>query len=60
MVGYFEPDDVDSLATVIWESFTNEALRLKRAENAKYFFNKYSWEQCKVDLVNLYESLLGN
>jgi glycosyltransferase involved in cell wall biosynthesis len=57
MVFYFEPDNVDSLADAIWYVYNNKAERIKKAENAKRFLEKYGWEKHKFDLINMYKSL---
>lgn len=57
MVTYFEPGDLDSLATAILDVFANRAKGMEKAENAKRFVDHYGWETHKFDLVNLYRSL---
>jgi glycosyltransferase involved in cell wall biosynthesis len=57
MVSYFEPDNVDSLVDAVWYAYNNKAERIKKAENAKRFLEKYGWETHKWDLINLYKSL---
>jgi glycosyltransferase involved in cell wall biosynthesis len=57
MVFYFEPDNVDSLADTILYAYNNRDERIRKAENAKSFLEKYGWEKHKFDLINMYKSL---
>jgi glycosyltransferase involved in cell wall biosynthesis len=56
-VFYFAPDDVDSMSRAILEAFADEALRKRKAENARGFLRTYQWETHKLGLLNLYNSL---
>lgn len=58
MVGYFEPENVESLADAILQSFQDEDLRMKRSEKARNFLKKWGWETHKFDLLNLYRSFV--
>jgi glycosyltransferase involved in cell wall biosynthesis len=60
MLGYFEPNNVESLADAIWKAYSNDDLRIKRASNARDFFVEYGWENHKLGLINLYDSLVRN
>ena len=57
MVCYFDPEDVDSMASAIFKLYKDESLRKKQAEKAKAFLNQYGWEKHKMDLINLYKNI---
>ncbi len=57
MVSYFEPENVDSLADAILGLYNDEHKRIKQAQTAKKFLDKYGWENHQMDLVNLYKKL---
>jgi glycosyltransferase involved in cell wall biosynthesis len=58
MVGYYEPENVESLADVIFESFKNERLRNQRVIKARRFLDEYGWDKHKFDFINLYDTVL--
>lgn len=58
MVGYFEPENIDSMADAILDAFNNEPIQIKRSIQARLFLKKYGWDIHKFDLFNLYKSLL--
>lgn len=57
MLGYFEPENVDSLSSAILESYRDEGTRLRRAERARTFLDRYGWPRHKADFIGLYSSL---
>lgn len=57
-VFYFEPEDVQSLAGAILSACQNRDARKQKAENARRFFDKYSWDSQKQDLFKLYRELM--
>jgi len=57
MVSYFEPENVNSLASVILELYNNELKREKQAQAASRFIEKYGWEKHQASLINLYKEL---
>lgn len=58
MVGYFEPENIDSMADAILDTFNNEPKRINRSERARLFLKKYGWDTHKHDLFDLYKSLI--
>jgi len=57
MVGYFEPENVDSLAEIILSLFRDVSRRKIQAERAKAFLDRYGWENHKFDFLSLYSRL---
>lgn len=57
MVCYFEPEDVDSMASAILKLYNDRSMRETQAEKAKAFLDQYGWEKHQMDLIGLYESL---
>lgn len=57
-VFYFEPEDVHSLAEAILSAYQNKDVRKQKVDNASRFFDKYSWNSQKQDLINLYRSMI--
>ena len=57
MVCYFEPENVDSMASAILKLYKDKSLRKSQAERAKAFLDKYGWEKHQKDLINLYREL---
>ena len=58
MVAYFEPDNIDSMADAILDAYNSEPKRIRKAEQARLFLQRYGWDTHKQDLFNLYKSLL--
>jgi glycosyltransferase involved in cell wall biosynthesis len=58
MVAYFEPGDVDSLASAIYRLYSERSTRTAQAEKARQFLGKYGWETQGTELVTLYQSLV--
>lgn len=56
-VFYFEAENVQSLAGAILSAYKNKHMRKQKVENARRFFDKYSWNNQKQDLINLYHSM---
>lgn len=57
MVGYFEPDNVDSLADAIFDLYNDKSKREKQAREAKGFTEKYNWARYQKNLTDLYDKL---
>lgn len=57
MVSYFEPDNVDSMASAILKLYRDKSLRKAQAEKAKSFLAQYGWEKHHIDLVNFYRDI---
>jgi glycosyltransferase involved in cell wall biosynthesis len=57
MVGYFEPESVDSLAERVLALYRDPARRRNQTEKARAFLDRYGWEKHQFDLLNLYRDL---
>ena len=57
MVGYFEPESVDSLAGMILSLYEDASKREKQTEKARVFLERYGWENHQLDLLNLYRQM---
>ena len=57
MVCYYEPENVDSMASAILKLYKDKSMRKKQAEKAKAFLDQYGWEKHRMGLIGLYESL---
>jgi glycosyltransferase involved in cell wall biosynthesis len=57
MVGYFEPESIDSLAGRILALYKNDSQRKRQTEKARAFLEQYGWENHQFDLLNLYKHL---
>ena len=57
MIGFFEPENCDSLASAILELKKNKSRREYQVVAAKRFLNRYGWENHKMELINLYEEI---
>ena len=57
MVGYFEPESVDSLAEQILALYRDPSRRRNQTEKARAFLDRYGWEKHQFDLLNLYRDL---
>jgi glycosyltransferase involved in cell wall biosynthesis len=57
MVGYFEPESVDSLAERILALYRDPSRRRNQAEKARAFLERYGWEKHQFELLNLYRDL---
>ncbi|MGA1825064.1 MAG: glycosyltransferase family 4 protein [bacterium] len=57
MVCYFEPENVDSMASAILKLYKDESLRKMQAKKAKTFLNQYGWNKHKMELIRLYKTL---
>lgn len=58
MLGYFEPEDVESLSSAILEAYRDEDKRLYRAKQARAFLDRYGWARHKEDFIGLYAALI--
>jgi glycosyltransferase involved in cell wall biosynthesis len=59
MVGYYEPDDVASLAGAIERLYRDPQRQSRQADRAGEFLQQHGWQRQGVDLVNMYQSLCG-
>jgi glycosyltransferase involved in cell wall biosynthesis len=60
MVGFFEPESVESLAGRVLSLYKDAAQRKKQAEKARVFLERYGWENHQTDLLNLYWQINGH
>lgn len=59
MVSYYEPENIDSMAEAILRLYRDPLLQRTQTENARAFLEQYGWETHKMDLIDLYNKLLG-
>ena len=59
MVGYYEPDDVASLADAIERLYRDPQRQSRQVDRADEFLQQHGWQRQGVDLVNMYQSLCG-
>lgn len=57
MVGYFEPDDLESLKQAILKLYQDRPGGRVMAENAQRFLDRYGWEIQSTDFINFYLSI---
>jgi glycosyltransferase involved in cell wall biosynthesis len=57
MVGYFEPENTDSLANIILELYRDGSKRRSQAQAAKGFLERFGWEIHQTEFLNLYRNL---
>ncbi len=57
MVTYFEPENVDSMASAILRIYRNKNQREQQVFNAKRFIDQYGWERHQMELFKLYKNL---
>jgi glycosyltransferase involved in cell wall biosynthesis len=60
MVGFFDPDNLDSMVQIIWTLYKNTNRRQKQAEKANEFLEKYGWHKQKISFLQFYENLVSN
>lgn len=60
MVGYYEPEDVDSMAEAIYVLCADPQRRRAQAARAAAFLTEHGWERQGAELVNLYDKLVEN
>jgi glycosyltransferase involved in cell wall biosynthesis len=60
MVGFYEPEDVPSLADAIERLYSEPATGRMQAGRAQGFLGEYGWDRQGTELVNLYQTLLEN
>ena len=58
MVSYFEPGNVDSMASAILELYKDRERRAKQAKTAEGFLHRYGWENHQYDLLDMYHDIL--
>jgi glycosyltransferase involved in cell wall biosynthesis len=56
-VGYFEPDDLESLKGAMLKIYGDESQGRRMAERAQRFLDQYGWEKQSADFIQLYESM---
>ena len=60
MVGYYEPEDVASLADAIHRQYGCPAARKRQTVAAAGFLEQYGWQRQGQELVTLYNGLTEN
>lgn len=60
MVGYYEPEDVESMADAIYRLYCAPQLRNRQAALAGTFLATHGWQRQGIELVNFYRQLLEN
>jgi glycosyltransferase involved in cell wall biosynthesis len=58
MVAYYEPEDVESLASAILRLHDDAQLRRRQAVIARDFLVRYGWERQGEELVSMYRTLV--
>jgi hypothetical protein len=58
MVGYYQPEDVSSLADAIYRLYVDPERRRQQAERSTQFLGDYGWERQGIDFVTFYRNLL--
>jgi glycosyltransferase involved in cell wall biosynthesis len=58
MVGFFEPEDVESMAEAIWALHESPARRCEQARRARAFLDEFGWDRQGPELVAFYRQLL--
>jgi len=58
MVGYYQPEDVSSLADAIYRLYVDPQRRRRQAERSTEFLADYGWERQGADFVTFYRNLL--
>ena len=56
-VGYFDPDDLESLKNAILKVYGDEQRGRKMAERAQHFLDRYGWEKQSADFIDFYLSI---
>jgi glycosyltransferase involved in cell wall biosynthesis len=57
MVTFFEPDNVDALASAIVTLYRQRTRAAEQVQRANKFLGRYGWERQQYDLINLYKEL---
>jgi len=57
MVTYFEPENVESMASAILALYQDPERRLEQARLAKAFLDHYNWDKHKYELISMYDNL---
>jgi glycosyltransferase involved in cell wall biosynthesis len=58
MVGYYQPEDVSSLADAIYRLYVDPERRRQQAERSIQFLGDYGWERQGADFLTFYRTLL--
>ncbi|RJR34368.1 MAG: glycosyltransferase [Desulfobacteraceae bacterium] len=56
-VGYFDPDDLESLKDAILKVYADEQRGRKMARKAQLFLDRYGWEKQSADFIDFYLSV---
>lgn len=57
MVGYFEPDDLESLKSAILKVHGDESRGRGTAARAQQFLDQYGWDKQSADFIQFYHSI---
>jgi glycosyltransferase involved in cell wall biosynthesis len=57
MVSFFEPENVESMASAILTLYQDPGRRVEKARQARAFLDRYGWEKHKYDLIRMYDNL---
>ena len=57
MVTFFEPENVESMASAILALYQDPERRLEQARQAKAFLDRYNWDKHKYELISMYDNL---
>ena len=60
MVGYYEPEDVESLADAIYRLYARPGDRVDAGRAGEPFLGEYGWERQGAEFVNFYQQLVEN
>jgi glycosyltransferase involved in cell wall biosynthesis len=60
MVGFYEPDNVQSLTDAIYRLYCEPAACGMQAGRASRFLGEYGWERHGAEFVNFYRTLVEN
>jgi len=56
---YFDPENYEQMADVIYQGLTNEEVRFVLKNNAIELLKTYSWEKLARETTSVYQSLRG-
>ncbi len=57
MASFFEPENVDSIVAATLKLYRDKACRDRQAQRAKAFLDKYSWDNQRSGLKDIYDNL---
>ena len=57
MIGYYTPEDVDSMIVAILTLYQDADKRRRQSEKAITFLDQYGWETHQKELIKLYEKM---